>query len=255
MDVCTAVGFPRFSLLQKHFTLLPKTRASCLGAPFEHPAPSWGTPFKVRSSSGLRTTDSSWFCTSSRHPASPVPADELSLTLVSVWVCVLPPKSSQPESGGSTNNLVYLLLHREIPAVGSSRSLLSQGVRRHLSSSPDYTRLGQQLCLSLGKYLGNRWPANPPSIGFKKNTRRSLRSGHAHVAQAKPRLSFRLPAVVIFRVHVQEPVPNITAHPSTSSILVWHYVLEGPKGSEYEGGFYWGKIEFPSDCESNLTRP
>ena len=68
-----------------------------------------------------------------------------------------------------------------------------------------------------------------------------------------PRSSFRLTAVVNSRVPVQEPVPNITAHPSTSSILVWHYVLEGPKGSEYEGGFYWGKIEFPSDCESNLT--
>lgn len=56
-----------------------------------------------------------------------------------------------------------------------------------------------------------------------------------------------------FQNSVQEPVPNITAHPSTSSILVWHYVLEGPKGSEYEGGFYWGKIEFPSDCKSDLT--
>ncbi len=46
----------------------------------------------------------------------------------------------------------------------------------------------------------------------------------------------------------QEPVPSIKAHPSASSLLVWHYVLEGPKGCEYEGGYYWGKVEFPSDC-------
>ncbi|KAK9822398.1 hypothetical protein WJX74_000670 [Apatococcus lobatus] len=50
-----------------------------------------------------------------------------------------------------------------------------------------------------------------------------------------------------YKALLKEPVPNIKAHPSTSSILVWHYVLEGPQGSEYEGGLYWGKIEFPSD--------
>ena len=33
----------------------------------------------------------------------------------------------------------------------------------------------------------------------------------------------------------QEPVPNITAHPSPSNILEWHYALEGPADTEYAG--------------------
>ena len=34
---------------------------------------------------------------------------------------------------------------------------------------------------------------------------------------------------------LQEPVPNITAHPSPTNILEWHYALEGPADTEYEG--------------------
>jgi ubiquitin-conjugating enzyme E2 J2 len=43
----------------------------------------------------------------------------------------------------------------------------------------------------------------------------------------------------------QEPVPHITAHPSPTNLLEWHFVLEGAQGSEYEGGVYHGKLVFP----------
>lgn len=41
--------------------------------------------------------------------------------------------------------------------------------------------------------------------------------------------------------------PNITAIPNDSNILEWHYVIEGVKGSLFEGGFYHGKLIFPRD--------
>lgn len=48
-----------------------------------------------------------------------------------------------------------------------------------------------------------------------------------------------------YRALLREPVPNITAHPSPTNLLEWHFVLEGAKGSEYEGGVYHGKVVFP----------
>jgi ubiquitin-conjugating enzyme E2 J2 len=35
----------------------------------------------------------------------------------------------------------------------------------------------------------------------------------------------------------KNPVNNIQALPKESNILEWHYVIEGPKGSPYEGGW------------------
>ncbi|GLC45584.1 Ubiquitin-conjugating enzyme E2 34 [Pleodorina starrii] len=46
---------------------------------------------------------------------------------------------------------------------------------------------------------------------------------------------------------LKDPVPNITAHPSPSNLLEWHFVLEGAKGTEYEGGVYHGKLVFPPE--------
>ncbi|KAI9699922.1 MAG: Ubiquitin-conjugating enzyme E2 6 [Bogoriella megaspora] len=43
------------------------------------------------------------------------------------------------------------------------------------------------------------------------------------------------------------PPPYITAHPSESNILEWHYILTGPPGTPYEGGQYWGTLIFPPD--------
>ncbi|KAF2226374.1 UBC-like protein [Elsinoe ampelina] len=43
------------------------------------------------------------------------------------------------------------------------------------------------------------------------------------------------------------PPPYITAHPSESNILEWHYILTGPPGTPYAGGQYWGTLTFPAD--------
>ena len=59
-------------------------------------------------------------------------------------------------------------------------------------------------------------------------------------------------ALLLMCVHVcmmspspmQEPVPHVTAHP-THNMLEWHFVLEGAKGTDFEGGCYHGKITFP----------
>lgn len=44
---------------------------------------------------------------------------------------------------------------------------------------------------------------------------------------------------------LQEPVPHIQAHPVPSNLLEWHFVLEGAKGTDFEGGWYHGKLVFP----------
>lgn len=50
-----------------------------------------------------------------------------------------------------------------------------------------------------------------------------------------------------FRELQKRPVENIRTAPRESNLLEWHYVLEGPKGSAYEGGFYHGVVTFPKD--------
>ena len=46
---------------------------------------------------------------------------------------------------------------------------------------------------------------------------------------------------------MKEPVENIRALPQESNILEWHYVLEGSKGTPYEGGWYHGIVKFPKE--------
>mmetsp|Transcript_39508 Transcript_39508/g.58049 ORF Transcript_39508/g.58049 Transcript_39508/m.58049 type:complete len:224 (+) Transcript_39508:449-1120(+) len=41
--------------------------------------------------------------------------------------------------------------------------------------------------------------------------------------------------------------PSIIAVPNESNILEWHYVIEGSKGTPYEGGHYHGKLLFPKE--------
>lgn len=43
------------------------------------------------------------------------------------------------------------------------------------------------------------------------------------------------------------PVEHISAAPNENNLLEWHYVIEGPPGSVYEGGFYHGVLRFPKD--------
>jgi ubiquitin-conjugating enzyme E2 J2 len=41
--------------------------------------------------------------------------------------------------------------------------------------------------------------------------------------------------------------PTIIAVPNEDNILEWHYVIEGGKGTPYEGGHYHGKLIFPKE--------
>ncbi|KAL4860114.1 Ubiquitin-conjugating enzyme E2 34 [Chlorella vulgaris] len=50
-----------------------------------------------------------------------------------------------------------------------------------------------------------------------------------------------------YKAILKEPVPQITAHPAPNNLLDWHYVLEGPKDSDFEGGCYHGKVTFPHE--------
>jgi ubiquitin-conjugating enzyme E2 J2 len=45
----------------------------------------------------------------------------------------------------------------------------------------------------------------------------------------------------------ESPTPYIVAHPSESNILEWHYILTGPPDTPYEGGQFWGTLNFPSN--------
>lgn len=45
----------------------------------------------------------------------------------------------------------------------------------------------------------------------------------------------------------KNPVENIRAAPKEINILEWHYVIEGQKGSPFEGGFYHGTVVFPPE--------
>ncbi|XP_077998421.1 ubiquitin-conjugating enzyme E2 J2-like [Glandiceps talaboti] len=46
---------------------------------------------------------------------------------------------------------------------------------------------------------------------------------------------------------MKDPVPYVTAAPLHSNMLEWHYVVRGPEGTPYEGGYYHGKLLFPSE--------
>jgi ubiquitin-conjugating enzyme E2 J2 len=50
-----------------------------------------------------------------------------------------------------------------------------------------------------------------------------------------------------YAAHMKKPLENIVAVPLESNILVWHYVIEGAKGTAYEGGYYHGTVTFPPE--------
>ena len=45
-----------------------------------------------------------------------------------------------------------------------------------------------------------------------------------------------------YKALLKEPVPHIKAHPNPSNMLDWHFIIEGLRGSDYEGGLYHGKV-------------
>ena len=61
------------------------------------------------------------------------------------------------------------------------------------------------------------------------------------MAQAHKRLQRELQALQ------KESPPGIHAIPLESDILQWHYVIEGPAGTPYAGGFFHGLVRFPSE--------
>ncbi|KAL1528268.1 hypothetical protein AB1Y20_009625 [Prymnesium parvum] len=44
-----------------------------------------------------------------------------------------------------------------------------------------------------------------------------------------------------------EPPPYIRAKPLETNMKEWHYVLQGPPDTPYEGGLYHGKVKFPEE--------
>lgn len=50
-----------------------------------------------------------------------------------------------------------------------------------------------------------------------------------------------------YKTLMREPVDNVTALPTPTNLLEWHFVIEGAKGTDYEGGVYHGKIMFTTD--------
>eukprot|EP01137_Pigoraptor_chileana_P025163 Opistho-2@94222 len=46
---------------------------------------------------------------------------------------------------------------------------------------------------------------------------------------------------------MKNPIPYIQAAPLPSNMLEWHYVMTGPEKTPYHGGYYHGKLIFPSE--------
>jgi len=46
---------------------------------------------------------------------------------------------------------------------------------------------------------------------------------------------------------MKDPVPYVQATPQPANILEWHYIIDGPESSPYEGGIYHGKLVFPRE--------
>ncbi|XP_055343662.1 ubiquitin-conjugating enzyme E2 J2-like [Paramacrobiotus metropolitanus] len=46
---------------------------------------------------------------------------------------------------------------------------------------------------------------------------------------------------------LQDPVPYVSAAPNPNNLLEWYYVLRGPEQTPYDGGYYLGRLIFPSE--------
>lgn len=77
---------------------------------------------------------------------------------------------------------------------------------------------------------------------MKKETRSVVES--MHPAQRKQNLQRLQRELKHLR---EEPVPGVHAAPLPSNMLEWHFCIEGPAGSPYQGGYYHGIIRFPQE--------
>ena len=50
-----------------------------------------------------------------------------------------------------------------------------------------------------------------------------------------------------YKYLLEQPIPDMVAHPLPTNILEWRYVFRGPKDSPYQGGYYHGKLVFPTE--------
>ena len=46
---------------------------------------------------------------------------------------------------------------------------------------------------------------------------------------------------------MRSPIPYILAAPLPQDILDWRYVISGPAATPFEGGYFYGRLLFPSD--------
>lgn len=84
-----------------------------------------------------------------------------------------------------------------------------------------------------------RWPPVPP------------RSAYVFPPEPSPILrtvtDLTLQLTREYKSITENPPPYITAHPSDSNILEWHYIITGPENTPYHGGQYWGTLIFPNN--------
>ena len=46
-----------------------------------------------------------------------------------------------------------------------------------------------------------------------------------------------------YKLLQREPLPHIQAHPNPTNILEWHYVIQGPPGTDYEGAALGASVD------------
>jgi ubiquitin-protein ligase len=46
---------------------------------------------------------------------------------------------------------------------------------------------------------------------------------------------------------LKEPTEEYWAHPLDDNLFEWHFTVQGPPGTDFEGGVYHGRIQLPAD--------
>lgn len=48
-------------------------------------------------------------------------------------------------------------------------------------------------------------------------------------------------------IELREPTPMYFAQPLDDNLFEWHFTIRGPEGTEFEGGYYHGRVILPSE--------